>query len=417
MTTTSGLLITNCSQKYHPMDEYIQPKRAAKMRSKYGEEVIASDDKPVSSNFSANNNMDSDSDSVKSDARATKRRKLSSSQGTRRSSRHVNKDVLYNVKIHPQDIEIRMLEANEARVSRRDRPRQNSYKTSADEESEDESDNKQKVIGDGANDMDRIIPNTDESDSAHSEHSLTVSTGIPPLSSIGHNRSLDGDTRRKNLQLYPMDPGRRFFPRPDDLLGSGQSFYIHTESLHTQLYAETSARPPVNFEHDDKENIVINPDLEPTPDPHDSIHVQSASEYRQQTEHEDEGDITQNEFELLIESFDQGSPGHILDVDGAADDHDDGIVELKRELDSVFREMPPENSVIGENHGPHPGLCRDDECDSVLGFPSSGDTVTRECQTINTTSPLAPLRTVTGDQLTDLKLPSTDDIEESAATK
>jgi hypothetical protein len=373
------------------MDEYIQPKRAAKMRSKYGEDVITSDDEPVTSSFGANSRVDSDGDSDESDVRTTKRRKLSSSQGTRRSSRQMNKDVLYNIKIHPQDIEIRMLEANEARVSKGDGHRQHSDNTSADDESDYEWDNKlKKVVGDGANDMDRIISDTDESDSAHSEHSLTVSTNISPLLSIGHNRSLAHDTRRKNLQLYPLDLGRKFFPLPNDSLGSGRSFHIHTESLHTQLHTEASARPPVNFEHDDKENLVTNVDLESIPNPHDSIHVQSASEYRQHAEHEDEGDITQNEFELLIESLDQGSPGHIPNTDGAADDYDDDVVELKRELDSVFRKMSTEDSVIGENYGSPSGLCRDDECDSVLGFPSCGDIVTREGQATNTKFPVTP---------------------------
>jgi hypothetical protein len=386
MKAVSVFVITNGNQRYHPMDEYMQPKRAAKVRVSHGENIVTSDDESVTSGFKENNHAESDSEDDKLIVR-TKRRKILPSQEIRRSSRPVNRDVLYNIKIHPQDIEIKMLEASEARVSKRDQHRNHPDDVNTDEGSGNESDDKQEIeIGDGANDINRIIRDTH---GIVSKDSLSTSHELSPLSSTGHDRSYasDSGTRCKNLQLYPIDLGRFSFPRPNESSGSGPSFHIHTESLYAQLHAENLARQPVNFDHDDKENNVTNPDLEPTPDPHDSIHVHTASEYRRHAEHEGDSDIVQNEFEELIESFDQRPPSHMPDTDGTVDDYDDGVLEMKAELDSVFGKMSSEDYVTEGNHEPCRGLYRDSDCDSVLGFPFSADICNGKYRVTYTKSP------------------------------
>jgi hypothetical protein len=379
-------VITNVIQRYHPMDEYMQPKRAAKVRVSRGENMVTSDDESVTSGFKENNHAKSDSEDDELNIRA-KRRKILPSQEIRRSSRLVNRDVLYDIKIHPQDVEIKMLEASEARVSKHDHSRNHPDDVSADEGSGNESDDEQEIeIGDGANDINHIIRDAHGIDS---KDSLSTSHKLSPLSSTARDRSLasDSGTRCKKLQLYPIDLGRFSFPRPNESSGSGPSFHIHTESLYAQLHAENLARPPVNFDHDDKENNVTNPDLEPTPDPHDSIHVHTASEYRRHAEHEGDSDITPNEFEELIESFDQRPPSYMPDTDGTVDNYDDDVLEMKAELDSVFGNMSSEDYVAEGNHEPCRGPCRDGDCDSVLGFPFSADSCNGKYRLTNTKSP------------------------------
>ncbi|ORY09650.1 hypothetical protein BCR34DRAFT_602653 [Clohesyomyces aquaticus] len=61
-------------QRFHPMDDFVRPKRAAQLRSEYGEEQLHSDDPDASLEMTA------------------------SSQRTRRSARQINRDVLYNIK-------------------------------------------------------------------------------------------------------------------------------------------------------------------------------------------------------------------------------------------------------------------------------------------------------------------------------
>lgn len=352
------------------MDEFTQPKRAAKLRSKYVERSVVSDNEPIASHRDEDNHSESGSDNEELKMRV-KRTRLSvplSSQATRRSSRQINRDVLYNVNIHPQDVEIKMLESsqehqehhsddtNTESQAKADNENENEYET--DNEQDNEQDNEDRDI---ENIIDRTIPDTDGSGS---EDSLSTYTEPSPMPSVGQKRSLANDTRLKDERSPP--PGRHS-------LGSDQPFTIYTEGIQAQLHAEASAAPPVEYIDDDKENNVRNPNLEPTPDPLDAIHVQSALEYRQNANHENVEYHT--DFDRFMDVIDQESPGYrIPDIDGAMDDDDDEAIELKFGLDSVFGKPSPEDSVVGGDHGrhPNPSRSRDSECDSVLGFPSSG---------------------------------------------
>jgi hypothetical protein len=88
-------------QKYHPMDEYLRPSQASKRRAEHGLD-----------------NEDSSSDESNVDAGEQpqmKKRKLGKfprRQGTRRSSRRTNRDVLYNMEIHPQDLQLQQMAAD-----------------------------------------------------------------------------------------------------------------------------------------------------------------------------------------------------------------------------------------------------------------------------------------------------------------
>lgn len=61
----------------------------------------------------------------------------------------------------------------------------------------------------------------------------------------------------------------------------GVPFPIYAERMEDQLSAEAEAASPLRYENDDKENDVINPELEPDPNPLDSISIMPASHYQQ----------------------------------------------------------------------------------------------------------------------------------------
>jgi hypothetical protein len=101
-------------QKYHPMDEVVRPSRAARHRARYEEQCP--DDDSEATDFHEDERSDSD---IEASHRpfGNKRRKLSTvpptaAQGTRRSSRHVDRNVLYDTSIHPQDEEINYMEVD-----------------------------------------------------------------------------------------------------------------------------------------------------------------------------------------------------------------------------------------------------------------------------------------------------------------
>lgn len=96
---TSELLY---DQKYHPMDDYLRPTQAARRRAIHEEQV--SDDDSEVTGFEGGSHSESDSE-IESQPSKNKRRKVShpNAQATRRSTRQVNREVLYDTSVHPQD--------------------------------------------------------------------------------------------------------------------------------------------------------------------------------------------------------------------------------------------------------------------------------------------------------------------------
>jgi hypothetical protein len=88
-------------QKYHPMDEHLRPSQASRRRAEHG---LGNEDR---SSGESNTNA--------GDQPQMKKRKsdeLTLRQCTRRSSRRTNRDVLYNMAIHPQDLQLQQMEAD-----------------------------------------------------------------------------------------------------------------------------------------------------------------------------------------------------------------------------------------------------------------------------------------------------------------
>ncbi|KAF2800119.1 hypothetical protein K505DRAFT_370525 [Melanomma pulvis-pyrius CBS 109.77] len=334
------------NQKYHPMDEFTQPKRAASLRSKYVERSVVSDNESIASDRDEDNYFESESENgeLKVEVKRTKLSVPLSTHTTRRSSRQLNRDVLYDVNIHPQDDEIKMLEFSQEHEEHHSEGTNTESQAESDNDNEYKTDSQRDEHGDAENIMDRTIPETEDS---ASEDSLSTYDEPSPMPSVGRERSLANDTRLKDERL-PL-PGRYY-------LGSGLPFTIYTEDIQAQIHAEALAPPPVEYIDDDKENDMKDPNLEPTPDPLDAIRVQSALEYRQNANNEEDVEY-HTSFDRLMDVIDLASSRyHIPDIDGAMDD--DETIELKFEPNSVFGKSSPEDSVVGGSHGRHPNPSR-----------------------------------------------------------
>lgn len=108
-------------QKYHPMDDFIRPSQASRRRTLHGERPVQTGNLDASSFESSGSEMgstvcddDSDDEDSQPPARGRKRKrsKSRSQEPTRRSSRRRTKPkVSYNMKIHPQDSDLRRVYA------------------------------------------------------------------------------------------------------------------------------------------------------------------------------------------------------------------------------------------------------------------------------------------------------------------
>jgi hypothetical protein len=108
-------------QKYHPMDDIIRPSQAAKRRSLHGEGPLLDDrsesdtsEDSASNAESIDGDQESDDDDSQPPARGRKRKRSLSRtpEPTRRSSRRrTTPMVSYNMRIHPQDSDLRQIGA------------------------------------------------------------------------------------------------------------------------------------------------------------------------------------------------------------------------------------------------------------------------------------------------------------------
>ncbi|KAL1591376.1 hypothetical protein SLS60_011989 [Paraconiothyrium brasiliense] len=218
-------------QKYHPMDEYLRPSQAAKRRAEYG-----FDEDSDSVNFEENDKGDSDSD-VEDQPQMKKRKKfdkfaLRSGTGTRRSFRSVNRDVLYDMKIHPQDSQLEHMATDSTVGEASD---ENDDVVSVGSSAATEEVDKREVRGTFNYASDWIT-----SSPPRSTPLSTISVDSPEQQSDPiHNPQIDG------IERSSLSPRLQQTP-----------FAIHEESLQVQLAKEVTATVPLEHDHDDKENPV-----------------------------------------------------------------------------------------------------------------------------------------------------------------
>ncbi|KAF2188176.1 hypothetical protein K469DRAFT_748526 [Zopfia rhizophila CBS 207.26] len=227
-------------QKYHPMDEYTHPKRAARVKSKYGEDLLASEG-TIASSFDDDRHTESETDLDENPKLKGKGRKLPlpPSQPTRRSSRQVNWEIMYNVNVHTQDAELKEMErSDEMEESSRKRRKTRSQDSDQEEEKEHK---------DSGNVFDLTIINSEDSDSECRPSPIRRSS---PLTSIKQDQCSPAGMQRykEGISVYFTESSKR------DSWVIDNDFDIYEEPMEVQLAAESSAPPPRDYDDDDKEN-------------------------------------------------------------------------------------------------------------------------------------------------------------------
>jgi hypothetical protein len=124
-----------------------------------------------------------------------KRQKISPAETPRRTSRKVNRDVNYNMEVHPQDVEMNMILASEARGSNRSQHRHRSD----DSNTKNRSDDKQeKGFGDGAS----VILGPERSQYLSVEPSSLVERSVDVIK-MGHDEDADIAASDMAFKLRP----------------------------------------------------------------------------------------------------------------------------------------------------------------------------------------------------------------------
>ena len=279
-------------QKYHPMDDVVQPSRAAQHRARYDQQYPSEDSEGT--DFNAAEESDSDADADPS--YPSKRRKFSEvptlpAPGIRRSSRHVNREVLYNTSVHPQDEEIDHMEIDSS---------------DGDTTSEAESGPTQSIEGDTTAVVGHAVHHTIGKHSL-GPRSLSL-TGISSCHLITADPVVDDEAFESSSPPLPSSPlssitlGAKPSTNPrlagDSLQGDlgpehayslptrGRSpaFHIYEDTLEDELARDArSPVPTVEYPHDDKENPAEDSDYE------DEDDIQVYTTIRTNDEFDEEG--------------------------------------------------------------------------------------------------------------------------------
>ncbi|KAJ4301431.1 hypothetical protein N0V90_003523 [Kalmusia sp. IMI 367209] len=215
-------------QKYHPIDEFLRPSQAAKRRAEHGlddEESEEADhgecyDSESDSDIDIDNDIDSNINDQPQTKKRKRRNKPTARQGIRRSARQVNRDVLYNANVHPQDEQLRQINTD-----------------SSIEEINDE----EATSAPGVEEREIVSSNDDASNLSASSSPRSTPLSMISIDNMGY-RTVLPDSSFSGRHIRP-----RLEPTP---------FVIYEEPLHIQLAKEAAAEDPVEFEDDDKENPV-----------------------------------------------------------------------------------------------------------------------------------------------------------------
>jgi hypothetical protein len=309
------------------MDDSIRPSQAAKRRSAHGEVILLSDD--TIGNYSVHDDSDDEeqkdevkTENIEPNKRGKKRvrRRSLSHEPTRRSSRKTaTPRISYNMNIHPQDRDLEMSSTDDSASERSDdEAKRTKLSRSNKEKPVSELQCHTKALSTVTISSEATIPDEEEpschnggSCPGNEDASLVEEQGkscilsfSQPLQVVQCKRVLTtrivtitkstsplpfitapppyGIRRKEGLDVWLLNPGERYFRHDRDSWPStpGLYFDIHTERLEDQLAAEAKAASPLNFEEDDKENDVVDNELEEELSFTDGISVVPASQYR-----------------------------------------------------------------------------------------------------------------------------------------
>ncbi|KAJ4317215.1 hypothetical protein N0V94_005066 [Neodidymelliopsis sp. IMI 364377] len=264
------------------MDDVIRPSQAAKRRSLHGEGPPPLQDSDVSSfedsdcdSGSMVGDEDTDDDEPQSSKQSRKRKRSGSPAPapTRRSSRKkTSPKVSYNMKIHPQDSDLRRVYACDGSKS----------SPSANKRVKD-------CIDGSCNEDESLEDLEEECQFLHEDHPRkSKHLGLPTYKASFHPQPAPEnppDPQKTLNDAYShLSPDIAYLAADSDIWKDvkGRPFQIFTERMENQLDAEAEAASPLRYDDDDKENDITNPELIPAPDPLQGISIIPASTYRQQ---------------------------------------------------------------------------------------------------------------------------------------
>jgi hypothetical protein len=296
-------------QKYHPLNDVIRPSHAAKRRSIHGEECPSEDEKSVSSFGGSDVEKASSPVKAKPTKKGPKRVKFDTKlpEPTRRSSRQKSQPrVSYNALVHPQDdlLELAFAEDETAKPSSASKRRRRSSDRSdgEDEQSDDDSGTKgyRQQSGCITINSDGMLLRKIDHQSSHfaccsfagcnhtciSEILTTSPDTVPespdPFRSSSPSSPIETVASDQSPTIFKQPQVDQHFLRNRGSLPEtrGQHFELWVDNFNDQLARDANAASPLKFDHDDKENDVSNPDLEPEPDVNRGVSVMPLSLHR-----------------------------------------------------------------------------------------------------------------------------------------
>lgn len=249
-------------ERYHPLDNYIRPKRAVKVKLEYGCGHLASEDTGIESvELISDSGSEHEEDGAKLEEKSKKNLRTPASP-TRHSSRvSQQQEISNNANIHPQDDYL-----EELGIIVRKRP-------SRGEQDEDEELRKGKRDG-----KTRRSAQSEDCDVTVSSQRRKASPQvvIRPKSSTRYAESLD---------VYDLTPEESYFPHDEDSWFEGGGFQlspnirIYEEPEEVQKAAITNAPKARSFDDDfPKENVQIS-SRGSSQDSWDGIRIQTFQEF------------------------------------------------------------------------------------------------------------------------------------------
>ncbi|KAL1798997.1 hypothetical protein ACET3X_003034 [Alternaria dauci] len=298
--------------KYHPMDDTIRPSQAAKRRTAHGEAPIVDfddssdaftlNDTTAITGESSGAQSEGDEETPSQSKQARGRKQAQSrplpAEGTRRSTRKVSdQKTSYNMDIHPQDKYLVISSDDDDGQSRSNKRKEITRKrpTASDDSDPDIRMAKKPRVSrqkrsyrtvpstsDTLDSSDMPVSHNVDTDEASKHTNNTTKPSHPP---IANSLPDHGIRRREGIDVWHYPPGKRYLNHDRNYWPTlpDQTFAIFHEKLEDQLAREAMEASPLNYEHDDKENI-SNADIEPGSDDYGGISVMPSAQYLQSSD-------------------------------------------------------------------------------------------------------------------------------------
>ncbi|KAF1994811.1 hypothetical protein P154DRAFT_539298 [Amniculicola lignicola CBS 123094] len=360
-TNRSSLKKLNYDQKYHPMDDVLNPGRAAKRKAQVPSYTLASEELS-SSTFGEGSNSGSGSNMEGNGELNIKKQRNTllpafETPATRRSARQINTDVNYDSNVHPQDAELAELDNGQPKSEEREHEGLENVEDgdavhTTPEEIRDTYSEDQVVSYEETDTQGRVAGQDDRRKDSGTATALDMNVQSSVIKASLALQAAIQSTVQSTIQtrlLFGLEEAARADePRPrrslEQPLSSGGAytqavgapFVIYEEPLHVQLAHEAAAPPPEIFDDDDKENHFEFSDTESRLDALDGISVMppTGSQNQSGIQAQGQGEETQQDEEHLDSEWDSVMGDYHVDeyhssyqTEAANNDEEDVLTE------------------------------------------------------------------------------------------